>query len=199
MRYPPETHLKQKSRIFSLAHNMFRCGPIALKHYSDVIMGSMASQITSLTIVYSSVYSGADKRKHQSSASLAFVRGIHRRPLNSTHKRPVTRKMFPFDDVIMYCTEPASTAGLCTICQDSWATEPGCYGQTRFEFLKGFGLISYIAQTDPLVMGDVTTHTVGPLRDSRMGTGIRMKNTVFSKPKVTLLVLYGPKYITMTS
>ena len=64
-------------------------------------MGTMASQITSLTIVYSTVYSGADQRKHQSSASLAFVRGIHRRPVNSPHKGPVTRKMFPFDDVIM--------------------------------------------------------------------------------------------------
>ena len=61
----------------------------------------MASQITSLTIVYSTVYSGADERKHQSSASLAFVRGIHRWPVNSPHKGPVTRKMFPFDDVIM--------------------------------------------------------------------------------------------------
>ena len=70
-------------------------------HYSDVIMGAMASQITSLTIVYSSVYSGADQRKHQSSASVAFVRGIHRWPVNSLHKRPVTRKIFPFDDVIM--------------------------------------------------------------------------------------------------
>ena len=64
-------------------------------------MGTMASQITSLTIVYSTVYSGADQRKHQSSASLAFVRGIHRWPVNSPHKWPVTRKMFPFDDVIM--------------------------------------------------------------------------------------------------
>ena len=44
-------------------------------HYSDVIMGAMASQITSLAIVYSTVYSGADQRKHQSSASLAFVWG----------------------------------------------------------------------------------------------------------------------------
>ena len=64
-------------------------------------MGSMASQITSLTIVYATVYSGADQRKHQSSASLAFVRVIHRGPVNSPHKGPVTRKMFPFDDVIM--------------------------------------------------------------------------------------------------
>ena len=64
-------------------------------------MGAIASQITSLTIVYSTVYSGADQRKHQSSASLAFMWGIHRGPVNSPHKWPVTRKMFPFDDVIM--------------------------------------------------------------------------------------------------
>ena len=70
-------------------------------HYGDVIMGVIASQITSLTIAYSTVYSDADQRKHQSSASLAFVRGIHRGPVNSAHKWPVTRKMFPFDDVIM--------------------------------------------------------------------------------------------------
>ena len=72
-------------------------------YYDDVIMGAMASQITSLTIVYSAVYSGADQSKHQSSASLAFVWGIHRGPVNSPHKWPVTRKMFPFDDVIMFC------------------------------------------------------------------------------------------------
>ena len=64
-------------------------------------MSAMASQITSFTIVYSTVYSDADQRKHQSSASLAFVRGIHRLPVNSPHKGPVTRKMLPFDDVIM--------------------------------------------------------------------------------------------------
>ena len=68
-------------------------------------MSAMASQITSLTIVYSTVYSGADQRKHQSSASLAFVRGIHRGPVNSPHKGRVTWKMFPFDDVIMYNTD----------------------------------------------------------------------------------------------
>ena len=49
-----------------------------LQNYCDVIMDTVASQITSLTIVYSTVYSDADQRKHQSSASLAFVRGIHR-------------------------------------------------------------------------------------------------------------------------
>ena len=69
--------------------------------YNDVIMCAVASQIISLRIVYSTVDSDADWRKHQSSASLAFVRGIHRGPVNSPHKWPVTRKMFPFDDVIM--------------------------------------------------------------------------------------------------
>ena len=70
-------------------------------HYCDVIMGTMASQITSLTIVYSIVHSDINQRKHQSAASQAFVWGIYRWPVNSPHKRPVTRKMFPFDDVIM--------------------------------------------------------------------------------------------------
>ena len=64
-------------------------------------MGAVASQITSLTIVYSTFYLDADQRKHQNSASPPFVRGIHRGPVNSPHKWPVTRKMFPFDDVIM--------------------------------------------------------------------------------------------------
>ena len=64
-------------------------------------MSEMASQITSVSIVCSTIYSGADQRKDQSSASLAFVRGIHRWPVNSPHKRPATRKMSPFDDVIM--------------------------------------------------------------------------------------------------
>ena len=69
-------------------------------HHNDVIMSAMTSQITSLAIVYSSVYSGPDQRKHQRSASLAFVRGIHWWPVNSPHKGPVTRK-YPFDHVIM--------------------------------------------------------------------------------------------------
>ena len=68
-------------------------------HYNDVIMGAIASQITCFAIVYSTVYSGSDRRKHQSSASLAFVG-----PVNSPHKWPVTRKMFQSDDVIMIMT-----------------------------------------------------------------------------------------------
>ena len=87
-------------------------------------MGTIASQITSLAIVYSTVYSGADQRKHQSSASLAFVWGIHRGTVNSPHKWPVTQKMFPFDDVIMLLVDvdviihPCSTpdTGLANMC-----------------------------------------------------------------------------------
>ena len=74
-------------------------------HCCDVIMGTMASQITSLTIVYSAVYSGADQREHQSSASLAFVWEINRGPVNSQHKWPIKWEMFPFDDVIMKCRD----------------------------------------------------------------------------------------------
>ena len=67
-------------------------------------MGANASQISTLTIGYLTIYSGADQRKHQSPASMAFVRGIPRRPVNSPHKWPVMRKMFPFDDIIMTWT-----------------------------------------------------------------------------------------------
>ena len=80
-------------------------------------MGSIASQITSLTIVYSTVYSDKDQIKHQSSASLAFVREINRGPVNSQHKLPVTQKMFPFDDVIMQSTyEDRDTHVMLEIC-----------------------------------------------------------------------------------
>ena len=98
-------------------------------------MGAIASQITRLMIGYSTVYSGTDQR-HQNTASLAFVRGIHRSPVNSPHKGPVSRKMFPFDDVIIigfrawisyYITPfnmdvltypcPNPGAGLANICQ----------------------------------------------------------------------------------
>ena len=84
-------------------------GSCATTHYNDVTMKAIASQMTSLAIVYSTVYSDADQRKHQSSASLAFVRGIHRWPVNSPHKWPVTRKTFPFDDVVMKCFERSKT------------------------------------------------------------------------------------------
>ena len=83
---------------------------VVSQHYRDLIMGKMVFQITSRTIVYSIVYSGADQRKRQSSASLVLVRGIRRWPVNSPHKGPVTREMFPFDDVVMKCI-PAEWRG----------------------------------------------------------------------------------------
>ena len=99
--------------LYESISSMARVGPCSLReadslfacthrrHYTDVLMSQMASQITSLGSVYSTVYSCEDQRKHQSSSSLAFVRIIHRGPVNSPHKRSVTRKMLPFDDVIM--------------------------------------------------------------------------------------------------
>ena len=70
-------------------------------HYSDVIMSAMASQITSLTIIYSTVYSGADQENTSKLCVTGLLWGIHWWPVNSPHKGPVTQKMFPFDDVIM--------------------------------------------------------------------------------------------------
>ena len=78
---------------FTHAHSMW--------HYIDIMMSAMASQITGVLIVCSAVCSSEYQRKHQSSASLTFVRGIHRWPVDYPHKGPVTRKMFPFDDGIM--------------------------------------------------------------------------------------------------
>ena len=74
-------------------------GLMAWCHYNDVIMGSMASQITSLAIVSSPVYLGADQRKQFRVTGLCG--GNSSGLVNSPHKGPVTRKMFPFDDVIM--------------------------------------------------------------------------------------------------
>ena len=89
---PFEQYLLTHNTLIDIAH---------IRHYGDVVMGAMASQITSPTIVCSTVYSGADQRKHQSSASLAFVPGIHRWQVTSPHKGPVAQKMFPFGDVII--------------------------------------------------------------------------------------------------
>ena len=83
---------------------------LSLRHYC------VMCPLGSLTIVYSIVYSDADQRKHQSFASLAFVQGIHRGPVNCPHKWPVTRKMFPFDDVIMVCRFRAVFSYLQQLC-----------------------------------------------------------------------------------
>ena len=79
------------------AHTVLQWQRQNTDHYSDVIMSAVTSQITGVLMVCSTVWSGADQTKYQSSASLAFVRW----PVNSSHKGPVTRKVFPFDDVIM--------------------------------------------------------------------------------------------------
>ena len=84
------------SILSSLSHITMHQSAIFGLHYSD----TMASQISGVSIVCSTVCSGIDQRKHQSSASLAFVRGIYQWPVNSPHKRPVTWKMFSSDDVI---------------------------------------------------------------------------------------------------
>ena len=75
-------------------------------HYNNAIMSAMVFQIIDVLIFFSTVCSGADQRKHQNSTSLAFVRGIHRWPVDSSHKGPVARQMYPFDDVIMRNVSP---------------------------------------------------------------------------------------------
>ena len=92
-RWHTQPYKKKHQRSVSL-------GFFLASHYNDVIMSVMASQMTSLMIVYSTIYSNADQRKHQSSAPLTFVRGIHWWLVNFPHKGPVTQKMFPFDDIM---------------------------------------------------------------------------------------------------
>ena len=70
-------------------------------HYNDVTMSAMASLITGVSFVYSTVCPSPDQRKHQRSAWLAFVRVLTLWPVNSPHKGPVARKIFQFVDVIM--------------------------------------------------------------------------------------------------
>ena len=103
--------------------HILRCtncvGTIGLIHYNDIIMSRMASQITGVWIVYSTICSGLDKRKHRSSESQAFVRVTHRWPVNIPHKGTVTRKTFPFDDAIMYWWRISNVCALAV--NVSWA------------------------------------------------------------------------------
>ena len=101
-------HLEQKSNAVKRPHNTIIFIRTSNTHqalhslyYSDVIMSATASKFTGVSMVCSTYSSAANQRKHQSSASLAFVRGIHPWPVNSPHKGTATRKMFLFDDVIM--------------------------------------------------------------------------------------------------
>ena len=110
---PPKVILcdtqKRTRPVFLISCNWL----VSYKGYQgpDLII-TMTSQITNLTIVYSIVYSDADQRKHQSSASLAFVWGIHWGPVNFPHKWPVTWKIFPFHDVIMMIICHLTSRGL---------------------------------------------------------------------------------------
>ena len=126
--------------------------------YDDVIMCTIASQITSLTAIYSTVYSGADQSKHQSSASLAFVWGIHRGPVNSPHKWPVTRKMFPFDDVIMQIH--------CLSTYRLWHRRAGC--RATAERIGDVYIVNDDVITDGNVRHSIHTHSVSKLAE--MGT-----------------------------
>ena len=132
-------------------------------------MSAMASQITSLTIVYSTVYSDPDQRKHQSSASLAFVWGIHRGPVNFPHKWPVTRKMFPFDDVIVLIQESLSSRSLTLIAifililsmnilhsplvTDTLFQLKGCNSLRSSTALVHWGQVMYICVSKPTIIG----------------------------------------------
>ena len=93
--------LEKKNNIFNI--QSYSCtSSITRAHYSDVIMSATVSLIIGVSIVYSTFCSGADQRKHQSSALLNFMRGVHRWPVNFPHKGPVTRKIFQFNGVIVY-------------------------------------------------------------------------------------------------
>ena len=97
-----------------------------------VIISAMASQITGIPIVYSVVCSGADHRKHQSSESLASVRRIHRWPVYSPHKRPVTWKLFPCEDNIIYQSVSLHTGTLTRLrlFQCQWNSPQGHVAKT---------------------------------------------------------------------
>ena len=99
IRQPSITKISLKMADLKCYSNLPETNELIILHYSDIIKGTIVSQITSLTLVYSTVNSDAAQRKHQSSASLSSVRGIHRWSVNSPHNWPVTRKMFPLDNV----------------------------------------------------------------------------------------------------
>ena len=120
-------------------------------HYDDVTMSEIASRITSLMIVYSTVHSVADQSKHQSSASLAFVREIHRGPVNFPHKWPVTRKMFPFDDVIMSNVDELFWGSVCALkgnmYNDMWSRiTKSIISNHAYLYNKKYVLLLYVMQ-----------------------------------------------------
>ena len=109
-------------------------------HYCDVIMDAIAFQITSLTIVYLTIYSGANQRKDQRSAPLAFVWGIHRWPMNSPHKWSVTRKMVPFDDFIMRVPDLKLSCSYLTKKKGTRIAVPTMAAMWLVQYYEKFGL-----------------------------------------------------------
>ena len=123
-------------------------------------MGAMASQINSPTIVYSIVYSGADQRKHESSASLAFA-GHSPWPVNSQHKWPVTRRMFPFDDVIMIQLWIAIWASFQYKHRYrlSWNGDSHQKDTILYLLLPTHGNVAWLCWTGPMVVMNIVKHT----------------------------------------
>ena len=102
-------------------------------HYSDDIMNEMASQVPGVSIVCPTVCWSTNQRKRQSSASLVFVRGSHRWPVDSPHKGPVTRKKFPFDDHALQRSHilPYQITDILTVCSTDFQAKnkeiPKCH------------------------------------------------------------------------
>ena len=89
------------SNIVGSGHIVAHIRYLECRHYSDVIISAMSSEIIGVSMLYPPACSAPDQRMYQSSASFAFVRVIHRCPVDSPHKGPITRKIIPLHDVIM--------------------------------------------------------------------------------------------------
>ena len=118
--------LIQYQRTNLLLQNHTTTLPTTIFQWRDVIMSTMAPQLTGVSIVYSTICFGAHQIKHQSTASLAFMKGIHRWPVNSPHKGPVTRKLFPFDDVIMNRVPSSTDFWMLCLCRHNVLCKVSC-------------------------------------------------------------------------
>ena len=148
----------------------------------------IASQITSLMIVYSTVYSDADQRKHQSSASLGFVRGIHRGPVNSPHKWPVTRKMFPFDDVIMISLIKITHrfCNMCIVsrsyvCASDWFCITSVHNSVKAGVVSNFGCTFQYQRKSTLEIPLQSLNKHGDLNCQKKKTNIECRYMLYGK------------------
>ena len=114
-------------------------------YYSEVIMSAMTSQITCVYIGCATVCLGVDQRKHQSAASLVFVRGIHRWPFDSPHTGSVIREMFSFEDVIMNGANHDNHTQVRTIC-GSFCVSQNYVLYSVFDIDEPYMTSSYILQ-----------------------------------------------------